>query len=195
VTNSLIPSTEAKEVTEIQGKSESKRIPFTAKTDLAIRPMAVEKMQSTHEITITKEGKNGVESLQFAYTPVLKAMPAALWGAPQFIDNAKKDFLKPPDVRDDEVLIEKTLAGFEIRPKRRPQPGPTAPFQPHRYETELIPDAFEWEDWTLPDSDLQGVDARAAATGNKDPGILKKKDLLFKALGFANTSTFFLPKR
>ena len=194
VTNSVIPLTEAREVRKIEGKpTTSNPIAFTAKTDLAIRPVAVEKMQSTQKITITKGKREKI--VPFAYTPVLKAMPAALWGAPQFTDNAKKDFLKPPDIHDGEVLIEKTLTGFEIRPQRRTQPGPTAPFQPHPYETELIPDAFEWEDWTLPDTDLQGRDARAAATGNKDPGILKKKDLLFKALGFANTSTFFLPKR
>ena len=48
-------------------------------------------MQSTHTITITKEGEKEVEFVPFEYKPVLKAMPAALWGAPQFTDDAKKD--------------------------------------------------------------------------------------------------------
>jgi hypothetical protein len=190
VTNSVIPLTEAREVMEIQGKPTSKSIAFTAKTDLAVRPVAVEKMQSTHQITITKEGEK--EFVPFAYTPVLKAMPAALWGAPQFTDNAKKDFLKPPDIHDDEVLIEKTLAGFEIRPLNLTEPGPTEPFEPRLYETELIPDAFEWEDWTLTNADLEGKGAWEAATGYQDPGLLKKRDLVFKALGFTNTGTGFL---
>jgi hypothetical protein len=190
VTNSAIPLTEAKEVLVIQGKSTSNPIAFTLKTDLAVRPVAVEKMQSMHQITITKEGEKGVESVPFAYTPVLKAVPAALWGAPQFTDQAKKDFLKPPDIHDDKVLIEEALAGFEIRPLNpTEQPGATEPFEPRLYETELIPDAFEWEDWTLTNGDLEGKDAREAATGYKD---LKKRDLVFEALGFTNTGTGFL---
>lgn len=175
---------------EIQGKPTSNPIAFRAKTDLAVRPVAVERMQSTHQITITKEGEK--EFVPFAYTPVLKAMPAALWGAPQFTDNAKKDFLKPPDIHDDGVLIEKTLAGFEIRPLNLTEPGPTEPFEPRLYETELIPDAFEWEDWTLTNGDLEGKGAWEAATGYQDPGLLKKRDLVFKALGFTNTGTGFL---
>jgi hypothetical protein len=192
VTNSVIPLNEAREVMEIQGKPTSNPIAFRAKTDLAVRPVAVEKMQSIQKITITKEGEKGVESVPFAYTPVLKAVPAALWGAPQFTGNAKKDFLKPPDLHDDEVLIEETLAGFEIRPLNLTEPGPTAPFEPRLYETELIPDAFEWQDWTLTKADLEGKDAWEAATGDQDPGLLKKRDLVFKTLGFPNIGTGFL---
>ena len=200
VTNSVIPSTEAMQTTKL----DNNRRPNTSvaiKLDsnlavrplVAVRPVAVDSMQSTHTITITREVGTNVDLVSFDYTPVLKAMPAALWGAPQL--DAKKEFLRSPDLQDHEPLLEKTLCGFEIRPQRRPQPGPTAPFQPHAYETELIPDAFEWEDWTLPDTDLQGKDARATATANKDPGILKKKDILFESLGFANSGTGFLPKR
>ena len=58
-----------------------------------------------------------------------------------------------------------------------------------------IPDAFKWEDWTLSDKDLQGKNAWEAATGDKGRDFLKKRDLLFKALGFANTGTGFLAKR
>jgi hypothetical protein len=201
VTNSVIPSTEAREATELDSNGKpksSKPIEFTPKTPLAVRPAAVESMQSTHTIAITKEGEQAVELVPFAYTPVLKAVPAALWGAPQYTDDAKKEFLRSPDLHDDKPLIEKTLCGFEIRPLAPldlAEPAPTAPFEPHSYETELIPDAFEWEDWTITDADLQGKDARAAATGDKGSEILKKKDLLFKALGFANTGTGSLIER
>ena len=181
VTNSVIPSTAARDVMEIQGKPTSNPIAFRAKTDLAVRPVAVERMQSTHQITITKEGEK--EFVPFAYTPVLKAMPAALWGAPQFTDNAKKDFLKPPDIHDDEVLIEKTLAGFEIRPLNLTEPGPTEPFEPRLDETELIPDAFQWEDWTLTNADLEGKGAWEAATGYQDPGLLRKETWSSKPWG------------
>jgi hypothetical protein len=193
VTNSVIPSTEAMQTTKPNTSVAIKLDSNLAVRPLvAVRPVAVDSMQSTHTITITREVGTNVE-LAFDYTPVLKAMPAALWGAPQW--DAKKEFLRSPDLQDHEPLLEKTLCGFEIRPQRRPQPGPTTPFQPHAYETELIPEAFEWEDWTLPDADLQGKDARAAVTANKDPEFLKKKDILFESLGFANSGTGFLPKR
>jgi hypothetical protein len=200
VTNSVIPSTEAMQTTKLDNNRRP-NISVAIKLDpglavrplVAVRPVAVDSMQSTHTITITRDVGTNVELVSFDYTPVLKAMPAALWGAPQW--DAKKEFLRSPDLHDHEPLLEKTLCGFEIRPQRRHQPGPTAPFQPHAYETELIPDAFEWEDWTLPDTDLQGKDARAAVTANKDPGILTKKDILFESLGFANSGTGFLPKR
>jgi hypothetical protein len=47
----------------------------------------------------------------------------------------------------------------------------------------------------LLDKDLQGKNAREAATGDKGSDFLNKRDLLFKALGFANTGTGFLAKR
>jgi hypothetical protein len=182
VTNAVIPSTEAYQGTE--------KINVQA-TAPAVRPVGVEKIQSTHTITITKLGNS--EPVAVSYTPVLKAVPAALWGAPQFTDATKNlgvpdQRLQPPDVNDKTTLIVNTLAGFEIRPPAPKQPGQTKPFAPQLYETELIPDAFAWEDWTLPATaaDIQGTDAWDAATGSIDASILHTRNSVLQALGFAN---------
>ncbi|HEY5745838.1 MAG TPA: DUF6603 domain-containing protein, partial [Chryseolinea sp.] len=126
VTNAVIPSTEAYQGTE--------KINVQSTSAPGVRPVGVETMQSTHTITITKNGDQ--THVPLAYTPVLKAVPAAMWGAPQFTD-AKKTFLQPPNVNDPKPLIENTLAGFEIRPPAPEQPGQTKPFAPQFYETEL----------------------------------------------------------
>jgi hypothetical protein len=176
VTNSVIPSTEAYLSTN--------KIDVQA-TAPAVRPAGVEKFTSKHTITITNK-KNGAPVL-LDCTPVLKAMPAALWGAPQFTDPTKA-FLQPPDVHDPQPLIEHTLAGFEIRPPDPAQPEQTKPFAPKFYETERIPEAFAWEDWTLPEADLQGTDAWDAATGLLDASSLRTKNSVLQALGFVNTT-------
>jgi hypothetical protein len=88
-------------------------------------------------------------------------------------------------------LIKTTLAGCEIRPRALTEPGQTEPFEPQRYETELIPDAFAWEDWALTETDLQGEAAWEAAMGNTAPGVLTKRDSVFTALGFATTDRGF----
>jgi len=195
VTNSAIPSTQAREVTKLAENSSAPEygaIDFAPRTPLGVRPAAVESMQSTQTITITKQEAGRVKIVPFTYTPVLKAMPAALWGAPQFADDARKDFLRLPDIHDDKALIENAVCGFEIRPRNLPASGATVPFKPRFYETELIPNAFEWEDWTLTDTDLRGKKALEAARGFNDPENLKKRDLVFKALGFANSNSGFL---
>lgn len=181
VTNAVIPSTEAR-----KGEgAETIDVPTTA---LAVRPVGVESAQSTHTITIKKNESPQEEF--FTYKPVWKAMPAALWGTPQFTDDTKR-FLQLPDIHDQQTLIEATLAGFEIRPRTLTEPGQTEPFDPQCYETELIPDAFAWEDWALPETDLQGEDAWKAAMGNIDPGVLTSRDSVLTALGFANTDRGF----
>jgi hypothetical protein len=192
VTNSVVPSTAAREVTKLDkvGKPETWK-PISAEvSSVAVRPVGVESMESTHTITITKQKENGIELVPFEYKPVLKAMPAALWGAPQWDPN-NKAFLRPPDLHEGKPFTEDALCGFEIRPPKFPEPGLTAPFEPEPYDTELVPDAFKWKDWTLSNKDLQGKNAREAATGDKDH---KKRDLLFKALGFANTGAALLAK-
>ena len=167
VTNSVIPSTAARDVSKLDknGKPETwKPIPAEVRS-VGVRPVGVESMESTHTITITKEGETGVKLVSLDYKPVLKAMPAALWGAPQWDPN-NKAFLQPPDLHDDELLIEKTLCGFEIRPPEFPEPGPMVPFKSSKpYETELVPDAFRWEDWTLSNKDLQGEQRPGSSNG------------------------------
>jgi hypothetical protein len=183
VTNSVIPSTQASRILE-NGQPETIESKETALA-VAVRPAGLESIKSTHTIKITKAetGTNGKSfdkvQLDFQYTPILKAVPAALWGAPSFEDGSNKTLLKPPDIHDRKTLLPKTLAGFEIRPLPSTQVRVTASFRPNGYQTEQVPDAFELKEWELTDADLLGAEALQAAA--EDTGSAKRNSLL-KAL-------------
>ncbi|NEO45424.1 MAG: hypothetical protein F6K55_15330 [Moorea sp. SIO4A3] len=91
-------------------------------------------LTSTITITITKD-KDPVEKY-FAYIPILKKAPTGLWGESL-----------TPDLNG-ERFIENTLAGFEIKPKKQPDPGETHPIdrQNLKFTTEPVKNAYEWED-------------------------------------------------
>jgi hypothetical protein len=188
VTNSVIPSSEARKGPT---RSETQGTPIDVQaTAPAVRPMGLKQIQSTHTITITKNGSN--DPVQVDYIPVYKAVPAALWGKPDF-DAERKDFLRPLKVEDvndhKKGLVENTLAGFEIRPHRA-QPEKTPPFEPRLYATELVPDAFAWEDGKAPQAAdthiLKGRKAWDAAKGEIDARILQTRNAVLQALGLAN---------
>lgn len=101
-----------------------------------------------------------------------------MWGKPNLTDD--KQLLKPPSLNG-ERLIENTLAGFEISPASPvTEPEHSAWIDPTQlqYETEMIPDAFTWQDFQL--TDLQGKaawdEAKKTAVANSE------RDSLLKAL-------------
>jgi hypothetical protein len=108
----------------------------------AIGPMGVQTSEFTsiHTITITRNGLH-VER-DFAYTPVLKNVPTALWG--QYARQGQ--YLLPPDLNGQRFIID-ALSGFEIRPASQATPGETAPVDPGKlqYDPENIQAAFGWE--------------------------------------------------
>jgi hypothetical protein len=108
----------------------------------AIGPVGVQVSQfsSVHTITITRNGLH-VER-DFAYTPVLKNVPTALWG--QYARQGP--YLLPPDLNG-QRFISDALSGFEIRPAVQATPGETAPVDPEKlqYDPENIPAAYAWE--------------------------------------------------
>jgi len=121
-----------------QAKSEdSKKI-----ASPAIRSIGVpsKDLTITHTIKITGNQNNVYENFQ--YIPILKKVPAALWGEPP-----SKDKPLMPDVNGQQ-FIENALSGFEIKPKQQPDTGETHAINRSELEfsTGLLSNAYKWED-------------------------------------------------
>jgi hypothetical protein len=106
-----------------------------ANSDFGIGPMAIpaSDLKSTQTITITREGKSVGED--FSFTPILKKIPAGLWGREL-----------TPALNGDRH-IDNALTGYEITPANKPAPGRTKPVVRRnlKYETLPLTDAFGWE--------------------------------------------------
>jgi hypothetical protein len=170
-----------------------------AHQDLAVAPMGIvqgDGLSSTHTINITRDDghpigdpKSKEPVLQFV--PVYKAVPAGLWGKPNLAKDKKH--LSPPSLNG-ERLIENTLAGFEIRPANPCKaPDHTASINCAllQYETELIPEAYTWqEDFRL--TDLQGKTAWDAASAATETTVANaERDNLLTALGWVDPDLDF----
>jgi hypothetical protein len=118
-------------------------------SSMAVMP---DQLTTTQTITITKkELISGDEqdvdvTYDFAYTPILKKMPAGLWGQEL-----------TPSVNG-EPFIENALAGFEITPAEAHKPGKTQAIDRRnlRYTTDSsIADAYGWASLMLFTADTQ----------------------------------------
>lgn len=195
VTDAIIPSKQA-----FQGTGENQVEPLAtepARTDLAVTPMGItsDKLTtSSQTITITRPGdKNKKEYVghHFDYVPILKAMPAGLWGEPKLTEDGRLEPLALSDLNGKQRLIENSLAGFEIRAKT-PTPGKMADIDRSEvlYETEPVPEAYWWEDFSV--GDLQGQAAwnKAKESVLATPTKIRRDDLL-KALGLTEAMIDF----
>jgi hypothetical protein len=111
LTNSVIPLTAA----QFASKDEKRAIAMNKKPGrfgIASMAVAAEDLTSTLTITIKRDGEYAGKD--FEYTPVFKNVPAGLWGESP-----------APDLTGKKQFIENALAGFEIRPKKPPDPGET----------------------------------------------------------------------
>lgn len=178
-TNSVIPSTVAR------SSKTSGLLPHNAWKDLGIAPVGVESnVTTTQTITIT-DGSTDVSD-RFEYVPILKSVPAGLWGKPNLTtDKNNKQHLLPPSVNG-QRLLENTLAGFEIRPVQSNSAlHHSLPLEAAKLQdaTELVPDAFNWQrDFTL-----TGDRGKAAWDAVKRaPVVHQTRTDLLKALGWAN---------
>lgn len=99
-----------------------------------IAPMAVDKVSSSNlEIIITRDQSTVPENYDFAFKPILKRVPKAMWG----------DKLTPET--NQPQFIENALCGFEIRPASPDIPGETHPVlkQELQYEIDANDNAYE----------------------------------------------------
>lgn len=156
-------------------------------THVGVYPMGIAAghVTITCTITVTQEGVAGPVTDRFAFTPRTKALPTALWGQPTVREEL---YIEPPSLNGPR-FVEKTITGFEIRPKQAVVAAPPllVSREALRYEIEPVPDAFRWD--TLATADLQGEAAwsSAAATAVSHPG----RATLLAALGFGTADVDF----
>ncbi|NIM12079.1 MAG: hypothetical protein GTO45_25255 [Candidatus Aminicenantes bacterium] len=95
-------------------------------------------LKSTQTITIQRKENNTWKTLKtdFSYKPILKKVPAGLWGTQ----------LNPP--LNGARFIDNALTGFEITPAKSPCPGQTKPVNRDyfKYETHAVKNSFGWEE-------------------------------------------------
>jgi len=172
VTNSVIPS---KEAYQKEASPSSKKIELgEANTTFGIGSMAVNSSDLTtkHIITITRNKAN-VED-EFQYIPILKNVPAGLWGESL-----------TPDLNGTK-FITNALSGFEIRPGTEPKTGSTDSIERQKLLYNIDPDSakyYTWETLTKFNTSQSNDEERRNRIHET---IVKKpaRDNLLQALGF-----------
>ncbi|MFK0732704.1 MAG: DUF6603 domain-containing protein [Gloeotrichia echinulata HAB0833] len=187
-TSSAIPIKEAYKKADTDKSNRLDINNVNVNRDFYIAPMGIEhsdNLTSKHIIQIVHG--EGDKSNDFQFTPILKAVPAGLWGEPELTVIGDKKYLNPPKLNG-EQFVENTLAGFTITAAEPPDSGHSAVIdcQKLQYDTELISDAYSWENLTQDDvtsADVYGEDAWKNA---KDVISNSHRTNLLKVLGFAN---------
>ncbi|MBO1349177.1 MAG: hypothetical protein EBE86_018095 [Hormoscilla sp. GUM202] len=152
VTDAIIPSKEAYKVVYDNQDQQTKEVQIpktrtledgtqvTANTDFGIGSMEVRDsdLKTKHTITITKKDGPPVEENDFQYIPILKKVPAGMWG---------KDL--SPDLNGTK-FIDNALSGFEIKPGKPPVPGQTHAVDRSNLQFEPEPASadYRWESQT-----------------------------------------------
>ncbi|HYR43254.1 MAG TPA: DUF6603 domain-containing protein, partial [Terriglobia bacterium] len=103
-----------------------------ARTSFGIGSMALPASELESALTITIRRDGNLAEDDFAYAPVLKKIPAGLWGESL-----------TPDLNG-QRFFENALTGFELRPKIQTKPGKTAALNREslQYSTDPISGAF-----------------------------------------------------
>jgi hypothetical protein len=144
VTDSVIPATAAVAGAPID-------LSDLALSPVGVAPMAVPAgaLTASHTIQISRDGESAEQ--HFTFTPIIKRLPAALWG----------DKLVP--ALGDEDFVERALAGFEIRPAADAEPtaGTTVAKDDWQYADTPVAPTYHWE--TGSPGPLGGDPARAQA--------------------------------
>lgn len=115
---------------------------------------------STHSITVTRD--NVAVNDDFQYAPVLKNVPAGLWG---------NTFSPGPN---DKAFVRDTLAGFELTPAAQPAPGETHDVERAnlQYATTPLPGAYGWQTLApFDEDDSLASDDEKEAENNRETRI------------------------
>ncbi|WP_329222711.1 hypothetical protein OG352_36205 [Streptomyces sp. NBC_01485] len=167
VTDSVVPSTRAVHGPDGQDRT----LPTgTAGTVFGVSPMGVASTTATHRIEITKDGKP-MDDL-FAFEPVAKQLPSALWGS-EFGASLNRP-----------QLVGELLTGYTVRPlpPTEPSVSPTLPSAALQSATPLFtePDAIRW---AAAEPDRVLVQDAAAITGAlHDPAVTTARASLIDAV-------------
>lgn len=166
----------------------------------AIRPVGItaDAWNSTHKITITPDKPQDklhdkVEICShFDIIPVLKDVPAAMWGEPEFEPDTdpetNQQFLRKPDPNAEKAMVRDTVAGFEIRAKS-PTKVETDPIPRSKLQFELkeIQKAYAWE--SAAPTHVLGTAAWDEAENNV--AVHNERDKLLNIFGFPVTAVHF----
>ncbi|HET9971767.1 MAG TPA: DUF6603 domain-containing protein [Streptosporangiaceae bacterium] len=140
---SVIPSTAAFTGTQVD-------VGALALNRVGVAPMAVVPGALTSELTIKILLDDGAHAEdQFSFTPIVKPVPAALWGS-----------ALTPDLNA-EPFVERSLAGFTITPHEDAEPaaGTTVQRDDWQYADGPVTPAYQWE--PAPGDELTGPQATA----------------------------------
>ncbi len=127
ITNSVIPAKTATSANTTNLGLE------TVNPDFGIAPMAVSDLTSHQEIEI--KINNQPVTNRFIFEPILKEVPAGLWGKKvKAAVNGKK-------------IIPNTLAGYKISPARPEEPDSTQEVDRKKFafETDALPSVYRWK--------------------------------------------------
>ncbi len=179
VTNAIVPSKQAYKVVStgespiLITKTDGSHV--QANTAFGIGSMEVSDgdLTTKHRIKITKKDGPPVKDDDFKYIPILKKVPAGLWGKSL-----------SPDLNGTK-FIENALSGFEIKPGRPPAPGQTHAVNRRnlQYEPESAPTGYGWENQTpfqASTLDEEGLRNRIRNTLVQN----SSRDSLLQSLGF-----------
>lgn len=174
----IINSLKWDEVKNTFVQADSKDKVTTGKVGVA--PMALDHsvVKSDFFLTLSKKddqsGNYVYLAEDFALTPVLKRMPAAMWG----------DKITPGV--NSQKFIENAVSGFEIRPAKPATPGKTHPVPKKdlQYTTDHIEDAYSFETIKAFGAVTSG-DAGTAYIRNNiaTPNTMEKRRTMIEALG------------
>ncbi len=193
-TNAAIPSSHASihndlSVSSLYSTQNGTLIPFSSPSGYLVQqssstqinigspvvgPMGDVSITSTHTILITRNGSDA--TADFAYTPILKNLPAALWGS-----SFSPDF-------NTETLVNNALTGFEIRPAVPTKPSETASIKRSnlQYEPGYVSSAYNWPQTTLKfqlDSPGQSSSRQTISTSIIDATATEARKRFCEALG------------
>ncbi len=176
VTNSVIPSKSA--------SADSLTLPKGA-TDFGVGPMEVssDNLDTSHTIKVSRIVNNGKEpaSNEFVFNPILKKVPAGLWGKS----------LTPS--LNGQSFVDGALSGFEIRPKNPPAPGHTSEIARANLTeaAQEVPNAYGWEPFKPFTAQQADDEARREAirAGLAQPGTVSARNRLLNDLGIAGEMT------
>lgn len=178
VTNAVIPTKQA-----FSGQGSNALDIGGANNEFGVTPVGIQKndLETTQRITVRRDGV--VVNNEFAFNPVHKKMPTAMWGNPNVSTSGGKEHLLPAGTNDTQ-FVENTLSGFQIVPVAAPDPGDTddIPTRRLQYETVPVNNAYSWE--TLEQfSKSAGSDSQHQQTIRNSIATNLTRDRLLRSLG------------
>lgn len=157
----------------------------TAKENFGVRPMGKkpDEVGAEHWIRITKDTDDGAIPAEdmFAFVPVTKLVPSAVWGTARTVEG---DRVLPPHADDPRFVGDGVVTGYQITTARLPKPSDTDDILTEvlRYDTTQSPEGFGWA--PIAPFASSGSDEERRERLRATVGTNATRDKLLGALGF-----------